>query len=130
MNTGIVRNCVNATALSLLLTLQGSIYGQTATPSVATPLKLEVTSVKVAPPGKGMSIRSTSGNRFSGTLSLRFLLMNAFRVQDFQVSGAPEWMNSPFFEIEAKTESPFSSSELPLLIQAVLCERFVLHTHN
>jgi uncharacterized protein (TIGR03435 family) len=63
--------------------------------------------------------------------TLRSLIKTAFRVQDFQMSGGPSWINSERYDIEAKSKGnpPLSEVAGPML-QAILEDRFKLKTHR
>jgi uncharacterized protein (TIGR03435 family) len=66
--------------------------------------------------------------RFVGTnLTLRMLITHAYRVQDFQVTGGPGWMNSERYDVQAKAEDRPNGDEIngPML-QQLLEDRFKL----
>src|ERR1700722_9442145 len=104
---------------------------------VATALSLvgqpafEVASVKLnkldtrgfigaVPGGKGFrGFKSTSAR-------LKILVMLAYDVPDWRISGGPEWIESDGFDIDAKTENPTSYEQIRLMLQALLADRFKL----
>jgi uncharacterized protein (TIGR03435 family) len=71
------------------------------------------------------------GPRFvANNVPLRLLLRRAFRLQDSQIVGGPNWMNSDAFDIEAKAEPPFSVEEIGPALQALLQKCFRLRAHR
>jgi uncharacterized protein (TIGR03435 family) len=42
----------------------------------------------------------------------------------------PDWINSEFYDIEAKAESPTTEAQLKLMLQTLLAERFKLKLHR
>ena len=60
-------------------------------------------------------------------MTLKNLVMVAYGIRDFQVSGAPDWADSESYDIEAKAEGAATPREMTgLLLQSVLRERFKL----
>jgi uncharacterized protein (TIGR03435 family) len=73
-----------------------------------------------------------SGGRFNGTnLSLKTLISFAYKVQGFEVSGGPGWINSDRYDITAKAaDSNISLEQYRLMLQALLADRFQLAVHH
>jgi len=74
-----------------------------------------------------------SGSRISGTnLSLRTLILQAYGVLDFQVTGGPNWLSTARFDLQATTENtePIAPADLPPLLQRLLADRFHLTVHH
>lgn len=105
--------------------------------------KFEVASVKlheVSPglfyaPRAGAGI-SLSGNRVTFTGTLTGIVMAAYNLKDFQVSGGPDWTDqagrTAIYDIVAKTEgdTPPSMDQVRLAMQALLADRFHLKLHH
>ncbi len=75
-------------------------------------------------PGGGLTITG---------VPLKMLIMEAFDVRAFQVSGGPGWMSTERWDIEAKAEGV--QSRLPIgqtlkMLQALITERFHLAVHH
>jgi uncharacterized protein (TIGR03435 family) len=75
-------------------------------------------------PGGGLTI--------SG-VPLKMLIMEAYDVRAFQVSGGPGWMNTERWDIEAKSEGV--QGQLPIgqtlkMLQTVITDRFHLEVHH
>lgn len=70
------------------------------------------------------------GGRFTATaITVRQLLRNAYGVQPYQLTGAPDWISTARFDIEAKVEDPPAPAQQTLL-RALLKDRFELTVHN
>lgn len=74
-----------------------------------------------------------SGSRISATnLSLRTLILQAYGVLDFQVTGGPNWLSTARFDLQATTENaePIAPADLPPMLQRLLADRFHLTLHR
>ena len=93
--------------------------------------QFEVASIKpAAPEARGTRIRNTPGGRIEITnMPLKELIVFAWRIQPFQISGGPAWMGTERYDISAKAESTPKEGELPLMLQGMLADRFQLKTH-
>lgn len=90
--------------------------------------QFEVASIKPsAPDARDMRVRNTGGGRVNiNNLPLKELIVFAWRVQPFQVSGGPPWITTDHFDISAKSENTPKPGELQLMLQALLEDRFQL----
>ena len=82
-------------------------------------------------PGHGTF--AVSGPRVSFTsYTLSGLIMYAYDVRNYQISGGPGWMASDTFTIVAKTEgeSPRETAEIRKMLQSLLAERFGMKLHR
>jgi uncharacterized protein (TIGR03435 family) len=79
-------------------------------------------------PGERLSVDGSRVDiRF---MSLYRLMLTAYRIQPYQLSG-PDWMrNSQRFDIMAKIPDGVSKDEVPEMLQALLAERFKLSIHR
>lgn len=118
---------------------------QTAQAGVAGQAKLafEVASVKPSAPldiGKmAASMQSGQMPRLGAHvdpqraeylyMTLKALIANAYSVKPFQVQG-PDWIESERFDIEAKIPDGVSPDNAPLMLQALLEDRFKLTAHR
>jgi len=76
----------------------------------------EVASIKPNTSGTTGSRSSSRGNgHFQGTnLTVKSLIFQAYRVQDFQLVGGPDWINTERFDVEARAaEGTMPPPELP-----------------
>jgi uncharacterized protein (TIGR03435 family) len=90
----------------------------------------------------GASALNKSGRRLVASgLQLRPLIMEAYRVRDFQIVGGPNWMNDVPWDIEALAaselnlnwtvaENPYLAGPLALMLQSLIEDRFQLRFHR
>jgi uncharacterized protein (TIGR03435 family) len=95
----------------------------------------EAASIKPSQPASAdrqVSGFQTPGGGRLNTLStsLRMLVMFAYDVKDFQVSGGPGWANSEAYDIVAKAEGNATRPQLRLMLQALLKDRFRLELRH
>jgi uncharacterized protein (TIGR03435 family) len=132
------------TAKGVLLVTLGiaaiSAAATSQTPSESKP-SFEVAVIK-ANPRPGPSALNKTGSRFVATaLQLRPLIMEAYRVRDFQILGGPNWMNDDPWDVEARaasdvnlnwteSENPYLAGPLARMLQSLIEERFQLKFHR
>ena len=101
-------------------------------------LRFEVASVK---PNKSAdensSLRLQPGGRIVATnVAVRLLIRNLYNVQAYQIVGAPDWIESERFDIEAKADREYPpqadapAPELLAMMRNLLAERFKLAVHH
>jgi uncharacterized protein (TIGR03435 family) len=116
-----------STVGSLLLFACGA-HGQPAAPRP----EFEVASIKLNKSASfGAMLRPGPGGRFSATnIPLQLLVTFAYKIKDFQLSGAPPWLMSERYDIEAKAEgNPGFDGMLPM-VQVLLEDRLQLKFHR
>jgi uncharacterized protein (TIGR03435 family) len=79
-------------------------------------------------PGNGMSLHPNRVRIINSTL--KFCVMVAWNVKDFQVAGASGWMDADRYDIDAVGANPFSAEEARKMMQALLADRFGLVVHT
>lgn len=96
------------------------------------PRAFDVVSVKANHSGSDLILmQAQPGGRIVATnVTLRLLIRNAYRVQDFQIVDAPAWMSTDRFDIEARANGNPSQAEMQLMLRALLVEHFKLRTHT
>ena len=102
----------------------------------------EVASIK---PNKSSdptrAIRATPDRLAITNFTLRMLIRTAYGVQDFQISGGPNWLNSENYDVEAKMDSSMVDEMAKLspdqrqlqtlhMLQSLLADRFRLALHR
>jgi len=105
--------------------------------------KFEVASIKpTKTPDAGWYLNSTADGIAGRNVPLDYLVHSAFGIyEDFRWSGAPKWMSSDCYDVEAKMESSVSEQfrQLPRahrilagnhMLQLLLEERFNLQVHH
>jgi uncharacterized protein (TIGR03435 family) len=92
----------------------------------------EVASIKPNNSGGRGTTMGTRPGRYTATnATLRTLIVNAYGLQSFQLSGGPGWIGSDHFDIVAKIpDGGDVTTQLPLMLRALLAERFKLVVHN
>jgi uncharacterized protein (TIGR03435 family) len=71
------------------------------------------------------------GGRLSAlNRTLKQLVVQAFGVQDYQVSGGPPWWTTDLFVIEASAGREATDAEINGMLQTLLRDRFALRTHT
>lgn len=95
-------------------------------------LGFEVASIKASKPGgRGRSLGTDPAGRFTTeNATLRAIIMFAFGIRDFQISGGPSWLDSDRFDIVAKPEGRSTPAQVPQLVQSLLVDRFKLKFHR
>jgi uncharacterized protein (TIGR03435 family) len=99
----------------------------------ATPRSFEVASVKQNTANDNrVMIGMQPGGRYTATgVPLRLIIRNAFRVQDSQLVGLPDWTRSERFDITAKADVPSPTPEMMNeMMQSLLAERFSFAAHR
>jgi uncharacterized protein (TIGR03435 family) len=99
----------------------------------ATPApQFEVASIKAAAPDqRGMFIRTAPGGRVNvANMPLKEMMVLAWHIQPFQISGGPSWIESVRYDISAKPEHAPKEGEVSLMLQALLADRFQLKIHH
>ncbi len=96
-------------------------------------LVFEVASIKPAapqPPGRfQISMGGDPGRINYTSVSLKNLIERAYSMKSYQVSG-PDWMDSERFDVTAKLPDGAKQSDVPVMLQTLLAERFKLTIHR
>jgi uncharacterized protein (TIGR03435 family) len=114
---------------------------QAASPVAGTTSKVpafEVASIKPNKSGTGMSLLRTTPVGFSASnISLKAVIQHAYGVEENQIFGAPGWLGSELFDIEAKVSSSdtdalhnLNPDQRRLMLQPLLADRFQLKVHR
>jgi uncharacterized protein (TIGR03435 family) len=108
--------------LCLLSLLSDSVQAQAVSRS------FDVASVKPsAPDARRSLIAMPPGGRLEiGNMSLKEMMVNAWGIQPFQVSGGPGWLDSAHYDISAKGAGEAKREDVLLMLQSLLADRFQL----
>jgi uncharacterized protein (TIGR03435 family) len=121
-------------ATSAVLVLTGlAVLPQTSAQSPAARPEFEVASIKPNTSGANLvMIRPPAGGRFTATNArLKMLIGLAYKVQNFQISGGPAWMNTEGYDVNAKAaDSNIGIDQLRPMLQKLLEDRFKLAVHR
>ena len=109
----------------------------------APPPAFEVVSIKPNHEGSGnIMVRMAPGGRFEAhNITVKFLLEDAYGVKDSQISGAPTWLDTEHYNIDAKAEDSAADNQRKLdrdaqqaqvraMLQGMLADRFKLALHH
>jgi uncharacterized protein (TIGR03435 family) len=116
--------------------------------AAAPVMEYEVATIKAYKPGVGEGpgvmrvgiMNAPDGFTASGA-TLQMLVSVAYGIQNFQITGAPDWFNNDQFEIDAKMESSVADALAKMsqddrnlarqkMLQALLADRFKLTIHR
>jgi uncharacterized protein (TIGR03435 family) len=100
--------------------------------AVVAQTNFEVASIKAAAAPEGRSLlQAVQGRLMMTNLTLRRVLLIAYGVQDYQLTGDPAWTQSEHYDIEAKAagNATVQQMEGPML-QALLEDRFQMKLHR
>jgi hypothetical protein len=87
----------------------------------------EVATVKPNHTSDGGVYSSFNGVTISLTnVSLKRMIVFAYQIRDFQVTGGPNWIDSDRFDIEAKTTPDATIGQKLMMVQTLLNDRFQL----
>lgn len=92
------------------------------------PSAFEVASIKEnVSGGDNASVRAQPGGRVSvSNNSLRNIVRNAYNVQNYQIIGGPDWINTVRWDITAKAADDATPPQLLLMLRTLLADRFKL----
>jgi uncharacterized protein (TIGR03435 family) len=121
-------------AAALALSIATAIVSLYAAPQEAPPA-FEVASIKRDVSGEPGGMFTCVPNCHLERMTLRDLVIFAYRVHDFQVTGGPGWIDSDRYNIDAKGEGPpsFNQGYVTLQyrrLQTLLRDRFNLAIHR
>jgi uncharacterized protein (TIGR03435 family) len=119
--------------LTAHLLLPASLLVGLVTPSGAAQAerKFDVTSVKRNTSGDdSVSMTPTPTGIAWANATLQMMMRLAYRVQDYQILDAPSWINTTRFDVVGKTESSVPQQDLPLMLRALLEDRFKLSVRS
>lgn len=114
------------TAPALLFFAAGAVYAQDAAHT------FEVAAIKLSDTSSPVGIRRLPGGRFvTSNTSLRLLITWTYDIGDERLAGAPGWLDSARFDVEAKAsnENP-TLDELHSMMKSLLADRFKLRVHT
>jgi uncharacterized protein (TIGR03435 family) len=112
--------------IAIILLLQGTLMSQ-----VGTPPTFEVASVR---PNNSLESRSefhvTPDGVTITNYRLRFLIPYAYKIAVYQMTGAPQWLDSNKYDILARAPKDSSEDQIRLMVQQLLIDRFGLKSHR
>jgi uncharacterized protein (TIGR03435 family) len=104
--------------------------------SAQSPQRFEVSSVKPSPPNRPAGDSLDAAHFSCSGVTLLGLMISAYRLPAWRISGGPAWLSSSLWEVDATLppNMPTGREELlheaDLMLQTLLAERFKLITHR
>lgn len=99
--------------------------------ALAETASFDVVSVKPAPPDAKVSFTNYDpGALTAHGVNLKALIEWAYGVTDVQVSGVSGWMDSKYFDVDARAQGTHTKDEILRMLQPVLTDRFKLALHR
>jgi uncharacterized protein (TIGR03435 family) len=100
----------------------------------ASALRFDVASVKetkITPaPGEAGGIHATAGGTYVARyVTLKSMIRELYKITDVQIAGGPNWIDTVRFDITAKAEHNGDASNLKIMFQNLLADRFKLQFH-
>ncbi len=98
-------------------------------------LEFEVASIRLSKPpvpGVAYGIKATTGGTgYTATnVPVQLMISLMYRVPMRQIKGAPEWLKSDAYDVEAKADKQYSLDDLHTMYQNLLADRFKLKFHT
>jgi len=90
------------------------------------PLAVEVVSVKPNKSATGVTMGIPGGRVRLIGITVRQLLVRAYRVQPFEIIGGPNWISTDRFDVIAKASEAATLVEINSILRALIAERFGL----
>jgi uncharacterized protein (TIGR03435 family) len=141
-----IKDIMTNRAVANLSVGQKVVLAAVAVVAVTTPIlaqskpRFDVASVKPTAGGQvrvGDKIWTTAGLNFKPggafeavNVTLGSIIRFAYGLRDFQTVGAPEWVDTERFDIQARGPQGAPDSDNPLRLQSLLAERFALNVHR
>lgn len=108
------------------------VAGQTPAPAPASRWPaFEVASIKPTAPGtRGASFGARPGGRWTmSNRSIGTLIRAAYPTQVRDLFGAPGWVTTDPFDVDARAGEHTTADQIPLMLRALLAERLNLQAH-
>lgn len=123
-------NNQHAARFAVSAVLFAGVVLKAQTPPTRTPPVSYVASIKPSDPQARTLSEYLPGGRLSATaVTVRNLLRIAYRIQDYQLVGAPAWFSTRRFDIAAKAEdNPAPTRQI--FLRTLLRDRFKIVVHN
>jgi uncharacterized protein (TIGR03435 family) len=113
---------MNAIRFTCLLASCASV----ALPQTSPRLVFDTASVKPSPADAGPThIALPPGGRVDvGNMTLKEMIVSAYGVQPFQVTGGPDWLDAVHYDVSAKASGDTRRADVLRMLQALLDDRF------
>ena len=119
----------NLVLVAFVLAMAPCLVGQEPTPAKTSDVRFEVASVKPNNSGSTTSSQRVVPFQYIN-VPLRTLIRFAYGIQDFQLVGAPAWIDSDKFDIVTKAEGTPSREDTARMVEQLLHDRFKLQARR
>jgi len=95
--------------------------------------RFEVASVKphTSDDRREFMVAQANGRFTAGNITARLLIRSAYQLQDDQIVGGPDWLETARFDVDARApRAGLPGPELLAMLKALLAERFNLKAHT
>jgi uncharacterized protein (TIGR03435 family) len=95
--------------------------------------QFEVAQIKQSRPAAGRAwerITADPGRLSASGVTLKQLIFEAYDMPYYRIFGGPSWLESEYYDLEAKAESPVDRGQLRLMLRGLLADRFKLTLHR
>jgi uncharacterized protein (TIGR03435 family) len=121
--------------LATIVLLTGTIlFSGGGSPTVSAqanaPLAFEVASVRANSGVVGVDFQIRPQQFTSINLPVDFLIATAYGISSGRLVGAPPWVSTERFDIQAKSSAPATRQEMRTMLRTLLAERFQLKVHT
>src|SRR5687767_8079028 len=99
-----MRTFIASSAIAIATLAAPQSWAQEPLPVLSPPLSFEVASVKVNKSRARTQMRWLPGGRFIMGLPIEVILTSGYSVPTYRIVGAPEWVSSAFFDIDARAD--------------------------
>ena len=116
---------MNRCTLAIAATLVSAAW------SLSAAQEFDAASVRVNnSPGKRGALSFTPGRFTATALNLRSIILTAYGLKDYQLSEGPGWIASEAYDIAGTAATPATETELKVMLQSLLKDRFQLTVHQ
>ena len=98
-------------------------------PPVDPDTRFEVVAIKAFDQGSGQFLMRMTPGRFDSSVPVGTLLRQALQKPDYQIVGAPGWMDTERYSIAAKAPEGVPPAAISVMLVNLLKDRFQLATH-
>jgi uncharacterized protein (TIGR03435 family) len=124
---------VQSAAVFAIAMLPVMTAGQQFLPNLGPPVdpdtRFEVVAIKAVDQGSGGFLMRMTPGRFDSTVPVGTLLRQALQKPDYQIVGAPGWMDTERYSIAAKAPEGAPPAAISVMLVNLLKDRFQLATH-
>jgi uncharacterized protein (TIGR03435 family) len=121
------QSCIVAAVLGLISTLPAQ------TPAKPIRLTFDVASVRASSPdARGGQVKPLPGGTgyTVQNIPVKLMISLMYKVPMRQITGAPEWLTSQNYDIEARADGAYNIDDLHTMFQNLLADRFSLKFHK